>query len=75
MTRALSNQEACAHVTSFLKNSFAPDVRFELTRESDTVYRVRATSNIDASITEGLENMPRRQVALSRWRRRDREDG
>ncbi len=57
MTRSLSNKDAVARVVSVLKQSFGPNVTFELFKESDTVYRVKATSDDDASIADGVRAM------------------
>ena len=69
MTRTLSNDEALTHVMRVLRDSFGPDVGFELTRESDSVYRVKASSSVDTSITDGLEKMKAARL------RSDFEDG
>jgi hypothetical protein len=46
-----------ARVASALRNAFGPDVRFELTKESDEVYMVKASADDDASIADGLATM------------------
>ena len=54
MTKKLSNDE---RVIEALKEAFPPGVEFELFKESDTVYRVKATAEGDASLTDGLESL------------------
>ena len=46
-----------ARIVKVLRDAFGPDVAFEITKESDRVYRVRATSDRDESIADGLEKM------------------
>jgi hypothetical protein len=57
MTQKLSKDDALARVMDVLKKSFAQDVSLEITPESDTVYRVKASAESDASIADGLEMM------------------
>jgi hypothetical protein len=57
MTKSPSNDEAFARVVNVLKESFGPGVDFELTRESDNVFKVKASSDRDSAITDGLETM------------------
>ena len=52
-----SKEESYAKVIKVLRGAFGPDTQFELTRESDNVFRVKATSDDDAAITDGLEKM------------------
>ncbi len=49
--------DAVAHVVSVLSDAFGPDVQFELTKESDRVYTVKASADDDASIADGLAAM------------------
>ncbi len=55
----MSNDKAVTEVVKVLRDAFGPGVDFELCRESDRIYRVKATAKDDASIDGGLEKMPR----------------
>ncbi len=54
MTRT---DRALNRVIKVLQDSFGPSVKFELTRESDNVFRVKATAADDASIADGMQAM------------------
>lgn len=53
----LTADQTETRLVKVLKDSFGPDVRFELLKESDTVYRVKATSDDDDAIADGLQTL------------------
>ena len=52
--KQLSNDD---RVIAALREAFGPTVQLELTKESDTLYRVKVTGDDDATIADGLETM------------------
>jgi hypothetical protein len=58
----LSDEQAVAKVVDALKDAFPAGVTFELAKESERVYRIKATADTDEPIADGLEKMKLAQL-------------
>jgi hypothetical protein len=56
MTEPITDKRL-AKVVEVLKDSFGPSVEFELRKDSETVYTVKARAADNASLTDGIENI------------------
>jgi hypothetical protein len=69
MTKRITDEEAITQVMDVLKEAFGAGVDFELFKESDTAYRLKATAEGDAFITDGLDALKASRLrSTHRWR-------